>query len=153
GAPARSQPASATSSKPKRGFAPRLQNGEHVGHHPLEGDVRRADTWIVRIVMGQAFGRSWLTRGRLLWLARALCACGVAWSVLESPGSLLLAVPAGAVCVLVLGVRGPRATDGTRLEQMAAAFRSSSGAASQLDVGIQELLGSARKLFHASYAE
>ena len=62
-------------------------------------------------------------------------------------------LPAAAVCAVLLRERAAGGTDQTRLQQMVAVLGSASGAALQLEGGIHELLGSARRLFRAEYAE
>ena len=100
-------------------------------------------------------------RTPLLWLILASSAIVGAWSILRNPIGLLAILPAAAVCTWLLRERPEAAIrehddapeDGARLHELAAAFGSTAGSAGQLEGGIHELLGSARRLFRAEYAE
>jgi diguanylate cyclase (GGDEF)-like protein len=95
---------------------------------------------------------------RTLWFALALSAVVGLGSLLWRPAGLLAVVPVAAVGFVLLrerprDVRTSAASGDGRLQEMVEALGSTSGAALQLGGGIHELLGSARRLFRAEYAE
>ncbi len=90
---------------------------------------------------------------RILWLLLALSGVAAIWSVLRSPLSLLVVLPATVVSAVLLRERDADREEQVRLEDMVEALRTASSAATQLEGGIHALLGSARQLFDARYAE
>jgi diguanylate cyclase (GGDEF)-like protein len=97
-------------------------------------------------------------RTRVLWLALAFSVLVGVASLAWSPAGLIAVAPAAAVAVVLLRERreevvAPASTEDGRLQEMIEALGSASGAALQLGGGIHELLGSARRLFRAEYAE
>src|SRR5262249_26322063 len=78
-------------------------------------------------------------------------------SLVWRPGGLAAVVPVIALAFVLLRDRSERGGstrgDDGRLQEMVEALGSASGAALQLGGGIHELLGSARRLFRAEYAE
>ena len=98
-------------------------------------------------------------RRRLLLAAVAFSALLGLASLVWPPAGLLAVLPVAAVGIVLLRERPPRAVAAPsplidrRLHDMVEALGSASGAALQLEGGIHELLGSARRLFRAEYAE
>jgi len=90
--------------------------------------------------------------GVVIAASAAIGAASLAWR----PAGLAAAVLAVAAAFMLLRSRSSAATatkDDARLQEMVEALGSASGAALQLGGGIHELLGSARRLFRAEYAE
>src|SRR5262249_22730735 len=87
---------------------------------------------------------------RLLWLTLGLSGVAAVWSWLRSPLSLLVVLPGVAMTTFMLW---ERRSEEKRRERPVAALPFASVSALQLEGGIQELLVSARRLFHAEYAE
>jgi diguanylate cyclase (GGDEF)-like protein len=92
-------------------------------------------------------------RSRLLWLAIALSVVCALYGALSSPFSLLVALPAIAVSIVLFRDRRRVESERADLEQEIAALAEASGDMPVFEGGIRELLVSARSLFRAGYAE